>query len=115
MKISPGALHFMVNHVILPPKLPQEEDRNHDYELALIEFARRQAITFQSEVSVESKSCWAGIVKMLTTWLEINAHELISKEALTRATTALHPEGSTLAFGFRSRHQFLALTPSKIA
>lgn len=101
----------MVNHVVFPPKLPQAEDRNHDYELALIEFARRQAVHFQSEVSGESKSCWAGIVKMLTAWREINAHGSISKEALMRAMTALHLEGST----FQVPTSTIALTPSKIA
>lgn len=89
MEILPEALDFMVNHIVLPPKLPQADDRNHDNELALIAFARDQAIAFQNDVSAESRPCWTGIVKMLTTWLEVNAHGSISKTALTRAITAL--------------------------
>lgn len=96
MKMSPEALNFLVNHIVLPPKLPQADDSNHTYELALIEFAREQAITFQRDVLAESRSCWAGIVKMLTTWLKVNAHGSVSKEALMEAVTELNPEGSYL-------------------
>lgn len=98
MEILPEALDFMVNHIVLPPKLPQADDRNHDNELALIAFARDQAIAFQNDVSAESRPCWTGIVKMLTTWLEVNAHGSISKTALTRAITALCLKGSYFKF-----------------
>lgn len=93
MGISPEALHFMVNHIVLPPKLPQADDQNHKFELALVKFARDHGIAFQNEVPAESRSCWAGIVKMLTTWLEVNAHGSISKEALARAMTTLNLQG----------------------
>lgn len=94
MDLSPAALDFMVNHIVLPPKLPQADDTNHKYELALVEFARDQAVAFQKDVSPESRSCWAGIVKMLTTWLKVNAHGSISKTGLMKSVAALNLQGS---------------------
>lgn len=94
MDISPDALDFIINHIVLPPKLPQADDSNPKNELALIKFALDQAVAFQNGVSTESRPCWAGIVKMLTTWQEVNSHGSIEENALLRATTALHLNGS---------------------
>lgn len=94
MEILPEALHYMVNHIVLPPKLPQADDRNVRYELTLMEFARDQAIDFQTDASAESRSCWAGIVKMLTTWREVNADGSISEDALKHAMTTLRQQGN---------------------
>lgn len=94
MEIPPEpSLRFMVDHIVFPPQLPQSDDQNHEFELALVELARDQGIAFQNEVPAESRSCWAGIVKMLTTWLKVNAHGSISKEALARAMTTLNLQG----------------------
>lgn len=100
MKLLPEALDFLVNHIVLPPKLPQADDSNHTHELALIEFARELAIAFQRDVFAESRSCWAGIVKMLTTWLKVNELGSVSKEALMEAMTELNLEGSYLCVLF---------------
>ncbi|MCJ1462481.1 hypothetical protein MMC07_001083 [Pseudocyphellaria aurata] len=94
MEILPEALHYMVNHVVLPPKLPQADDWEDRYERTLMEFARDQAIAFQTDASADSRSCWAGIVKMLTTWLEVIASGSVSEIALKQAMTTLRQQES---------------------
>lgn len=103
MRYSQGDLNFMVNHVILPPKLPQCDDRDTKNELALVQFVREQAIAFQLKVPAENQECWRRITKMLNTWIEVNEHGWISKEAIVRAIAALVYKGT---------HQLLLRDPA---
>ena len=94
MKYSREALNFMVNHVILPPKLPQSDDTGSGYELALIQFVRDHSVAFQINLPAEYQDCWTRITKMLNTWIEVNEHGSISPEALLLATDALGYKGT---------------------
>lgn len=93
MQFSPEALSFMVNHIILPPKLPQEDDSDSTCELALVQFVRNQALAFQVNVPANYQMCWRRIVKMLDTWIKVNDFGSISKDVLVRAIYTLGSEG----------------------
>lgn len=90
---SGNALKFIINHVILPPLLPQSDDASSLYELELVRFARIQAIAFEAEGPLGSKACWGRIVKMLSIWLEVKEHGFIFKGALMAAMSTLSDGG----------------------
>lgn len=94
MSIPLETLDFMINHVILPPKLPQETDSNAKLEIALINFIYSQALVFQENVAMKWKPCWARITKMLKSWVKVAEHGSISKEALVQVMNTLAEEGS---------------------
>lgn len=88
-----NALKFIINHVVLPPLLPHSDDASPVYELELVRFARIQAIAFEAEGPLGSKSCWGQVVKMLSVWLEVKEHGFISKGALIGAMSTLSDGG----------------------
>lgn len=95
--LTGNALKFIINHVVLPPLLPQSDDSSPACELELVRFARIQAIAFEDEGPHGSKACWGRIVKMLSIWLEVKEHGFISKGALMGAMSALSNGGRFLS------------------
>lgn len=93
MTICPETLDFMINHIILPPKLPQADDSDFQCEISLAQLVHDQAIKFQANVPVVWRQCWTRTIKMLKTWLEVKEHGYISKEALSHAIMTLLQQG----------------------
>lgn len=65
---STKELDYVLNHVFLPPKLPQEQDIGPEANLGAItlcELAYDAAVQFPQYLSEQYQSQWAVVVKML--------------------------------------------------
>lgn len=51
--ISAMATSYAIHHVVLPPKLPQQDDRNTEHELALLEIVIRALESLRYHVKHE--------------------------------------------------------------
>jgi hypothetical protein len=65
------SLLYSINHIFLPPKLPQEDDADITEDLALTEECRAALESFVAHLPPEDHSKWASCRKMLSRMLEI--------------------------------------------
>lgn len=65
---SRNDLLYILNHVFLPPKLPQKDegdDARHVHDIALISLVHEAAGDFLTTVSAEYSQRWSSIITML--------------------------------------------------
>ena len=60
----------MLNHVFLPPKLPQADDSKLEHDIALCEFTYRASVDFQGLLPEDQQQQWSSIVRMLEMLLD---------------------------------------------
>jgi hypothetical protein len=65
------SLLYSINHIFLPPKLPQEDDADITEDLALTEECRAALESFVAHLPPEEHSKWATCREMLRRMLEI--------------------------------------------
>ncbi|KAF9470842.1 hypothetical protein BDN70DRAFT_642841, partial [Pholiota conissans] len=73
-KTSVGDLHYILNHVFLPPKLPQSNDnetRNNTGDVALCKLAYEAAASFLEHLPIQQRTQWATVIKMLKSLVDL--------------------------------------------
>ena len=90
VSILPEDLQYCINHVFLPPKLPQEaEDSEHarSVEQGLLRLLHDSTKSFHSsQTSAEySTSPWKTIERMLECWTTLDSTPSIARAALREA------------------------------
>ncbi|KIM24742.1 hypothetical protein M408DRAFT_331697 [Serendipita vermifera MAFF 305830] len=83
-------LKFIINHVFLPPKLPQEHDmETHRKDEALLSFVSKTATAFTQGLSVSANEnvvkSWGIVLNMLNAMSTLNTRHGISEEWLRKA------------------------------
>ena len=68
---SSSSLNYVITHVFLPPKLPQEDDRNSNQDSALIEECRAALRSFRARLSGRERQRWVDLILMLSKMLEL--------------------------------------------
>ncbi|OKL58449.1 hypothetical protein UA08_06149 [Talaromyces atroroseus] len=63
--MSLGAMKYMFHHVFLPPKLPQEDDYNPEYELALLDSVIQALKMFKTYASEQQDGILASVIEMV--------------------------------------------------
>lgn len=62
-------LTFFINHVVLPPCLPHEEDPDPERsENALLQLVHEQIISFVRQSSVQDADLWRPVQTMFASW-----------------------------------------------
>lgn len=69
--LSSSNLEYIITHVFLPPKLPQEDDRDPKQDLALTEQCRAALRSFRACVSDRQRRRWVAPILMLSKMLEL--------------------------------------------
>lgn len=91
---SNWSFEFLVNHLILPPKLPQSREENlalaHDY---LLKFIHEKAVEFERLCGGDDRRHWAIMVKMLEIWKETTQSGSVSPQILQRHLMSMQPNG----------------------
>ena len=64
-------LSYIINHVFLPPKLPQEDDSGVDKDFALIAECEAALNSFQAHFPSHECRRWAACTRMLRKMLEL--------------------------------------------
>ena len=94
MKVDQSIFDFIVNHVFLPPKLPNQDDENvFQKEMGLLRLVQDVADQFVSQVPDEFSAKWQSIVSMLRVWENITEFGRIDKERLSMSLKNLEPGG----------------------
>ena len=63
-------LRYVLNHVFLPPKLPQKDDYNADHDAALCRFAYDASLEFATFLSQSQQGQWSIVIQMIKNLLE---------------------------------------------
>jgi hypothetical protein len=64
-------LEYIITHVFLPPKIPQEDDHNPKQDLALIEGCKAALRLFQAHLPCRESEQWKVSILMLSKMLEL--------------------------------------------
>lgn len=83
--VSREELRYIVNHVVLPPELPQEDDSSVSYDDVLLRLVHITAVSFASQLSADDARLWEPIKKMLAQWIEIAQNGSIDDTTLDQA------------------------------
>ena len=78
-------LNYIINHVFLPPKLPQKDDSNTAKGSSLLEEVLTALKSFQAHIPEQERSEWIPCIKMVRKMLQIRDHfgGLVAKEVET--------------------------------
>jgi hypothetical protein len=92
-------LLYMLNHVFLPPKLPQEDDTETDCDIALCCLVYQASREFTSFLSQPQQRQWSIVIEMLKTLLKTT--QALDKDALAENILCLEDGGQS--FGLARR------------
>ena len=79
------ALDYIINHVFLPPKLPQKDDSDVTKASSLVEELLAALESFQAHVPEQERLEWVHCIKMVRNMLQIRDHfgGLLAKDVET--------------------------------
>lgn len=97
--LSPACLRYIIDHVVLPPQLPQSAEAGdiaRAYDFKLVGLLSDQAKAYRqhnANASSQSTKCWQIIEKMLNRFKHLISTPCLSEETLVQALRALQPSG----------------------
>ena len=101
-----GSLDFIINHVILPPKLPQKADDSkisHTAKQHLVRLLSSEADSYRLQIQQNTNGnasaiieAWTVIKTMLLHCATVVSAQYLSTELLTRLFSKLRAEGMSL-------------------
>jgi hypothetical protein len=65
--LTGGALEYLIHHVVLPPKLPQEDDSDASHEHALLDTTIRALRKFRDALQTVSPEAAQKIISVIST------------------------------------------------
>ncbi|KAL9602747.1 MAG: hypothetical protein Q9219_001590 [cf. Caloplaca sp. 3 TL-2023] len=103
---SVQVLEFLINHVVLPPKLPQEaesEQLTAKAEEFLLKLVSSEVKSFRQQAEPAFHHSWLIIEKMLRSWGSIKPHGPLSATILEKTVLALE-DGDVLPLKIRAQN-----------
>ena len=78
-------LDYIINHVFLPPKLPQKDDSDVTKDSSLVEELLVALKSFQAHIPEQERLEWIPCIKMVCNMLQIRDHfgGLVAKKVVT--------------------------------
>ncbi|KAL8720734.1 MAG: hypothetical protein Q9225_002434 [Loekoesia sp. 1 TL-2023] len=104
-------LEFIINHVVLPPDLPQEAENSQlvaSAEQFLLKLVLTTVRQFQRRCAVENRPPWLVVEKMLSCWIATKPYKDLSGKLLKKATLDMRP-GDALPVRIRAQNAGLIL------
>ena len=103
-------LNYIINHVFLPPKLPQKDDSNAAKDSSLLEEVLTALKSFQAQIPEQERSEWIPCIKMVRNMLQIRGHfgGLVAEEVETTLMAMADGGTNWSASGNRSELMRLA-------
>ena len=95
--LSSEHFSYILNHVFLPPKLPQEDDANGHHDIALCDLVYRASVEFTGFLSRPETQQWSVINQMLKTLLMTT--RVFDKDVLAKNILSLR-DGGQFCQGF---------------
>ena len=94
--LSAELLRFIVDHVILPPQLPQQAeslDLVRKAEQDLLRLVLDRVRSYHGKSSPSFSEQWHTIDKMLTQWITLNLPQTLSSKALVEVLSGMRVTG----------------------
>ncbi|KAL8690285.1 MAG: hypothetical protein Q9218_004235 [Villophora microphyllina] len=94
-QIQTGVVEYIINHVFLPPQLPQSAegvDVVANAEQAMLAAAIASVDEYKQHVAPKFELSWHGIQKMLLSWVDLKPWKNLSEELLYKSIMAMAPE-----------------------
>ncbi|KDQ19218.1 hypothetical protein BOTBODRAFT_184299 [Botryobasidium botryosum FD-172 SS1] len=105
-------LSYLINHVFLPPKLPQKNDSDSAHEHALCVFVQRCAVRFLQRVSPPQRLIWEPIFRSIDRLCELYQFPALSSSILEGELRRL-PAGDTMALLIRAQNAAVKIHKSE--
>ena len=86
-------LRYVLNHVFLPPKLPQQDDYDAEHEAALCQFVYGASLEFATFLSPSQQLQWSIVIQMLKNLLE--STRVLDKDVLITNVSHLEIGGQS--------------------
>jgi hypothetical protein len=104
-------LDYLVNHVFLPPKLPQEEENDHHAkELSLLEFISTAADEFHRLLqepdcgaNQSAITTWSTVHRMLRASKDLHSSETLDADLTLKALLGMKVDGTSIPVHPNSR------------
>ena len=94
-----GSLPYIVNHVFLPPKLPQEDDSDLENDTALLEQCEAALRSYQAQTFPHEQWRWAACSAMVSTMLRTrNYSGGFSPEKIEKSLREITGKGSPVHY-----------------
>lgn len=91
-------LRYIINHVFLPPKLPQQDDHDLELDVALLNEVHAGLTGFLSLANAGRIKCWRTCLKMLTSMLVFyNGKTFLEPKILKDKLQQMEVGGTSLA------------------
>jgi len=100
--LSPKALHFIVTHVSLPPKLPQQSDKSSSDEHSLCKLIHHCAVTYEKLLPQIKQAKWGQIVRLLENIMKLHVSNVFSPDEIQRSMAYMQTGGRQLTNFFRA-------------
>jgi hypothetical protein len=94
--MSDNKLHqlgYIINHIFLPPELPQQYDHDLDNDCALCDVILTSAMTYRQSLPLDEQIRWDPIVKMLQSLYKFHDSDVFSKDSINEAVREMQPGG----------------------
>ncbi|KDQ56360.1 hypothetical protein JAAARDRAFT_70670 [Jaapia argillacea MUCL 33604] len=99
----PKTLMYIIHHVFIPMKLPQEDDHDASNDFALCDQTLRCAIEYKELLSPDLQERWTPIVKMLENLTSAHKLRALAADDVSSSIAGMQP-GDTLAFFIRAQN-----------
>lgn len=108
-KLSLGALTYIIHHVFLPPKLPNKDDLNAEYDTILLETTISSLLEFKGFITPDQAVIVDYVIDMITNLRAVrDSNGAVSEEKLADALRDLDKKGKSefhrLATSFNLTH-----------
>ncbi|KAL8755210.1 MAG: hypothetical protein Q9184_004869 [Pyrenodesmia sp. 2 TL-2023] len=93
---SPQELEYIINHVVLPPRLPQQAesiDLTASAERSLLGWVLSWAEEFERRCAPASRAPWTVVQQLLRNWIATEPHLDLSEQRLERSFSTMKPGG----------------------
>ncbi|KAJ7575497.1 hypothetical protein C8J56DRAFT_974753, partial [Mycena floridula] len=104
------SLHYIVDHIFLPPKLPQGDDSSRDNDVALVQLVLEAAYAYQREDFLNDKDrlAWPPIIDMLKHFLDTQSTEVFDTKEIQSSIDGMKSRDTRVLF-IRAQNAALVL------
>ncbi|KAE8440778.1 hypothetical protein EG329_006578 [Mollisiaceae sp. DMI_Dod_QoI] len=99
-----GAIMYLIHHVFLPPKLPQEDDFDTKYEAILVDITIDSLSKFKIHLENDQKLIIDSVISMITNLKTVHHSGTVGENELRNALKDLFKRGGTVPLHLRAQN-----------
>ncbi|KAF8860560.1 hypothetical protein BDZ45DRAFT_800719 [Acephala macrosclerotiorum] len=104
-KLPLGALTYMIHHVFLPPKLPNEDDFNAEYDTILLDTTINSLLRFKGFITQDQAVIVDCVIAMIMNMRAVrDSNGAVSEEKLADALRDLDKKGGIIPLHIRAQN-----------